>query len=299
MTGGLILGALLPGLPFLIITALPPNYVDAQQGLAHLWMLRTIDLGHGWRFSIVDPAQYIWMLPTMAITGLLLAVRSPAKMKQAVLAAVLVTAMVCMFTPFLFDALSKVLPYWLVRRARYVAEVIAFASITGGFAWLSRAALRSRASRIAFALTVACASLVAFRAGIKSQIEGYRPQLAWLQRARELQETVGPVVPAGALVAANPEWSLVLPAVHLSAVMAPELFNANPADGALLQRYRDAQELLASATTLERRREILAQDRVDFVLIGDNPDRGVQDALASLGDLVADRHGFRVFKVRR
>ena len=242
----LIVAALLPGIPLLLITALQPNYVDAQQGQLHLWMLRTIDLGHGWKFSIIDPTHFTWMLPTVAVTALLLALRRQCRVTQLFLAAVFLTSMVYMFTPVFVDALAKHIPYWLIQRARFIGEVIAYVSIAGGLAWVSRRALPTRACRMGFAITVFCAGIVVFRVSIKDYFEQRQAHRHWLQRARELQEVVHGLLPERAMVAADPEWSLVLPAVHVAAVMAPELFHANPADANLLQRHKEREELARS-----------------------------------------------------
>jgi hypothetical protein len=287
-----ILPAVLPGLPFLLVTALQPNYVDAQQGLEHVWMLRTVNAG-GWTITILDPTHYLWMLPTAAATVLLFAIRRQARARQLIVAAVFAASMVYMFTPGLFDLQTRFIPYWLIRRARFVGEVIAYANVAGGLAWLSRRALRTRASRMAFAVTVFCAGLVVFRVSINDYILDRQDQREWLARSRELQEVVR-IVPDRSLIAADTEWSLVLPSVHLASVMAPKLFNANPADGGVLQRHKDAEELLDDETSASRRREIIARNGVDFILIANEHSAGVAD----IGELVASKHGFQLFKVR-
>ena len=295
----LMVAALLPGIPFLLITALQPNYVDAQQGQLHLWMLRTIDLGQGWRFSIIDPTHFTWMLPTVAVTALLLALRKQCRVTQLFLAAVFLTSMVYMFTPVFFEALAKIIPYWLIQRARFIGEVIAYVSIAGGLAWVSRRGLPTRAYRIGFALVVFCAGLVVFRVSIKDYFDARQAHRHWLQRARELQEVVHGVLPDRALVAADPEWSTVLPAVHVAAVMAPVLFQANPADANLLQRHKEREELLAPETSTERRRQIIANNGIDFILIKEQPGSDNGRGFEEVGDIVASRHGFKLFKVRR
>jgi hypothetical protein len=298
----LLAGAALPGIPFLLVSALQPNYVDAQQGLDHVWMLRSIDIG-SLTITILDPTHYTWMLPTVAATSLLVLVGRPTRSAQILVGGVLAASMVYMFTPFLFDLLCRIIPYWLVRRARFVGEVIAYANGAGALAWMARRTLRTRLPRMAFALTVFLGGLVIFRVSINDYFLDRQDQWRSLQNARELQEAVRDVPPR-ALVAANEGWSLVLPSVHLAAVMAPRLFNSNPADGGVLKRHKDAEELFAPDTTARRRREIVVEDGIDFIVTGNETDTGRPTAEAEIdfegiGELVADRHGFRVFKVRR
>jgi len=293
---GVLLGvALLPGLPLLAITASHPNNIPIQEGDTHSWMLRTLNLG-GWTLTILDPIQYIWILPTLGATALLLAVRKQSRTKQIIIAGVFLVPSIYMFTPVLFDVITGFIPYWLVRRARLIGEVIAYVNLIGGLAWLVRPVLQNRFVRFAFAVTIFCATLFAFRTSIKYYMEDYREHMAWLQRVRDLKETVGPVLPGRALVAANPELSIILPAAHLSAVMSPPLFNSNPADGAVIERRKDADELLAEVTSAERRRELIAKNRIDFILLEDDAE-SIVGQLNEVSQLVAEGHGFRLFKV--
>ena len=217
--------------------------------------------------------------------------------RVAVLAGILVTAMIFMFTPGLVDALSKVIPYWLAWRFRFVAEVIGFVTIGGGLAWVMRPVLTTRLARMGLALAVFCGALAVFRQDILDYAVDRSRHRLWLQNARDLQEAVTDVIPAHSLVAADPQWSLVLPAVHLARVMGEDLHHANPADGGLLGRYAEAGELLAENTTADRRREIIARHRIDFILVKDEP--GSNRRFDTLGTLVSSRHGFFIYKLQR
>jgi hypothetical protein len=284
------------GLPLLLVSALQPNYVDAQQGDQHLWMIRTIHLGSLWSFTIMDPTHYSWVLPIIAATLLLMVVGRSLVPRFAVLAGVLVTAMIFMFTPGLVDVLSKVIPYWLAWRFRFVVEAIGFVTIGGGLAWVMRPVLTTRLARMGLALAVFCGALAVFRQDILDYAVDRGRHRLWLQNARDLQAAVADVIPAHSLVAADPEWSLVLPAVHLARVMGEDLHHANPADGGLLERYAEAGELLADTTGDDRRRQIVAKNRIDFILV--RGDAGSNNRFDALGTLVSSRHGFLVYKLQ-
>jgi hypothetical protein len=119
-----------------------------------------------------------------------------------------------------------------------------------------------------------------------------------LQNARDVQDAVRSVVPPHSLIAADPGWSLVLPAVHLVRVMAQDLHHANPADGGLLERYADARELLAPDTDSQRRREIVAKHGVDFIVVHEPAAPADQNRFDDVGDLVSSQHGFHVVRIR-
>jgi hypothetical protein len=295
LTVGMALGV---GLPFLLVSVLQPNHVDEQQGDLHLRMVRTFDV-RGWSFTIMDPTHYAWMLPTLAAIVLLLVVGRTVRSRVVVLAGTMAAAMICMFTPGLVDALSRVIPYWLAWRFRFIAEAIGFVTVAGGLAWIARPALRTRFARMGLSLAVLCGGLAAFRGEVLDYaVDRARHRLS-LQNARELQDAVRAVVPAHSLVAADPHWSLVLPAVHLARVMAQDLHHANPADGGLLERHAATVELLADGTSHTRRREIMANHGIDYVLLRDKPGGIAPDPSADFGPVVSEQHGFRVYQVMR
>jgi hypothetical protein len=261
-------------------------------------MIRTIHLGSLWSFTVIDPTHYSWMLPIIAAIALLFIVGVRMRPTVAILAGTMLTAMIFMFTPGLVDALSRLIPYWLAWRFRFVAEAIGFVTVAGGLAWLARPMLPTRLARMGLALAVFCGALAVFRQDILDYAVDRGRHRLWLQNSRELQETVKDVIPPHSLVAADPQWSLVLPAVHLARVMGEDLHHANPADGELLERYARSEELLAEATPRERRKAIIDQYRIQFILLRDDGAQRVRDDMAMLGDVVSSRHGFLLYRTR-
>jgi len=294
---GLATITMITGVPFLLVSALQPNYVVAQQDELHLRMVRTIDLG-GWSITIIDPAQYAWMLPLVAVLGLLAIVGRRLRARVLILAAVMACAMAGMFVPGVFDALVRLVPYWLVQRFRNFGEVIGLVMVGGGMAWMVLPRLRTPLARRAFALLVLCGSLAVFRANIQGYVLESNRQKRWLRDSALLQDAVRDALPAHALVVADPVWSLVLPSVHLSRVMAADLHHANPSDGGLLERFADAQEFLAASTTDDRRRQIIQKHGIQFILTRDDPGGAAAVRFDGVGDVISAVHGFRVYKVR-
>lgn len=284
------------GVPFLLVTALQPNYVVEQQDELHVRMIRTIELVRGWSITIIDPTQYAWMLPMIAALLLLAIVGQHFRQRVLMLAAIMLAAMAFMFTPGVFDLLVVFIPYWLVQRFRNFGEIIALVMVSAGVAWMCRPRLTTRLARAAMALLVLCGGLAAFRTNILGYVQEASKQPAWLQGARELQDTVKSVIPPHSLVAADPQWSLELPTVHLARVLGADLHHANPADGGLLERYADSLELLAASTSVDRRREIVAKHGVKFILVRDAPGATGVD-FDNVATLVASKHRFRVYKV--
>jgi hypothetical protein len=234
----------------------------------------------------------------LAIMALLTVVSRALRSRVLMLAGILIAGMVFMFTPGIFDLLIRAVPYWLVQRFRNYAEVIGLVIVGGGIAWMVRPRLNTALARRAMAVLVLCGSLGVFRVNIHDYVVGAMRERIWLQEAARLQDAVRSVIPPHSLVAADPAWSLVLPAVQLTRVMAADLHHANPSDGGLLERHADTQELLADSTTDERRRQIIAKHGIGVILLHDKPGDVVTDRFAAVGDLVASRHGFRVYQVR-
>jgi hypothetical protein len=137
-----------------------------------------------------------------------------------------------------------------------------------------------------------------FRQNIQGYVLESRSQRQWLRDARTFQAAVAPVIEPHSLVAADPVWSLVLPSVHLARVMAADLHHANPADGGLLARYADAQELLAPGTTDDRRREIIAKHGIDYILVREADVDVAPPRFDAVAGVVADKSGFVVYRVR-
>jgi hypothetical protein len=289
---------LVTGVPFLLVSALQPNYVVEQQDLLHLRMVRTVQLTDSWSITIIDPTHYAWMLPMLAALALLAVVARPLRARVLMLSGIMLGAMVFMFTPGVFDLLTRLIPYWLVHRFRNFGEVIGLVMVAGGVAWVARPMLRTRLAHRVMTVLVLCGSLAAFRANIQGYVLDSRSQRRWLQEAHKLQEAVGSSLTPHALVAGDPAWSLVLPAVHLSRVMAADLHHANPADGGLLERFADTQELLAAETTDDRRRQIIAKHGIDFILIREAGAKVPPPRFDAVGDVVAARNGFVVYRIK-
>ena len=294
------LGALImaTGVPFLLVTALQPNYVVAQQDDLHVRMIRTVEVG-GWTITTIDPTHYAWLLPVLAVLALLAVVSRELRSRVLMVAGILVAGMVFMFTPGIFDALVRVIPYWLVQRFRNFAEIIGLVIVGGGIAWLVRPRLRTSLARRAMAVLVLCGGMAAFRANIQGYVLATASERVSLQDARSLQEAVRDAIPPHSLVAGDPAWSLVLPAVHLTRVMAADLHHANPSDGGLLERFADTQELLAAGTSDDRRRQIIAKHGIGFILVRGEPGVAATDRFGGVGDIVSSKNGFLVYKLRR
>jgi hypothetical protein len=81
--------------------------------------------------------------------------------------------------------------------------------------------------------------------------------------------------------------------------MGQDLHHANPADGGLMQRYAESVELLADATTLDKRVEIVRNNRIDFILVRQESSVQAMRDFARMGDLVSSEYGFRLYKVKR
>jgi hypothetical protein len=79
--------------------------------------------------------------------------------------------------------------------------------------------------------------------------------------------------------------------------MAADLHHANPADGGLLERHADAQELLAPETDDARRREIVAKHGIAFILVREAGATMPPPRFDSLGTTVATKNGFVVYKI--
>ena len=289
---------LVTGVPFVLVSALQPNFVVAQQDELHVRMIRTLHLGD-WSFTIIDPSQYAWMLPLLAALVLVAVVNHGSRPRLLIIIGIQFFAMLGMFLPGYFDLLVRMVPYWLVQRFRMVSEVIGIVVVAGGMAWLLRPRLNTRLARQAFAVLVLCGSLAVFRQNIQGYVQESFRQKRWLRDAASLQDAVRGYIPPHSLVAADPEWSLVLPAVQLTRVMAQDLHHANPSDGGLLERYADAQELLADQTSQDRRQAIILKNKIGFILLHDATGVAPTQRFHGLGSLVTAKNGFALYRVSR
>ena len=288
---------LLIGIPLLLVSALQPNYVVEHQDALHVRFLRTMHLGN-WSITTIDPTQYAWMLPVLSSLLLLATVSSRLRRRIALLGGITIAGMVFMFTPGMYDAVVRLVPYWLLVRLRNFAEVIGFAVIAGGLAWMMRPMLTTRLARQAMALVVLCGSLAVFRENIQGYVIETVSQRQWLRDARAFQAAVAPAIEPHSLVVADPVWSLVLPSVHLARVMAADLHHANPSDGGLIERYADAQEFLAPDTADDRRRAIIAEHGIDYIVVREPDDESSGPRFDAVGEIVAAKNGFVVYRIK-
>jgi len=297
-TGLLAALALLAGVVFLVLTAVQPNYIMEQEGALYLWMLQTLTVGGRWHLAMFRPGQFLWLLPVAAALALLLTVRKPIRTTDILVVSIPATAVLYMFNPVLLTPLMKFIPYWIIRRAFYVCYAVGFVTIAGGIAWLMRPTLRTRTARLAFAGLVVCAGVTIFNVRAREYWTGSGLQHKQLRQLQELQTVMRPVVGARPLIAAEPEISLMLPAVHLCAVMAPSLGNANPADEGVVRRSKLVEEFLARDTTPERRRAIAAQYEIEYVVMRTDSRNENREGFRKISDLVAQGNGFELFKLR-
>jgi hypothetical protein len=285
--------ALLSSLPFILITALLPNDTAEQQGSLWMGQLRTAELG-GLRFSFLDPLDFLWILPVTAIVIVQLLRSKPTSSSYLVLGSIFFTSCFFMFAPLELNPLSKWLPFWLMRRGHYIVRVIGYIAVAGGLAAFVLPLLRTRKSRLAFAAVVLCSIPPLFQSSFnvaRRRTAMERQRLAEIRRLRSFL----PVLPGRPLVAADPELSLYLPAVQLTSVLAPEPAHGNPADVRLMERYRDGKELLDRGTSVERRRQIVSQHKVAFLLTraGSCP-----PGLEEIADAVVEDREFALLRIK-
>jgi hypothetical protein len=299
------IGGVLVGLPFLIITAMQPNYIMVQMGDLFLWETRTLHMLESWTLHFTSRADYIWMLSTGTMLALLLVLKKN-RSKEIVLTSVFVSAFLYMYNPLFYEILMRLIPYWIINRMHRIGEVIAYSVTAGGLAWMLRRTLRTKTTRMLFAITVVFASLSVLKSTISLYYKSIDTGLI-LEQARELRDRLRPILQDRVLVLADPEMSLFLPAVQISSVMAPCLGNANPADKYVMQRYDAAREFFNPDTSIERRREITSMYHVDFVLIAkkwNTPQplcsyRNDQESYyRGTGDLIIEGDWFELLKVR-
>jgi hypothetical protein len=302
------IGGILVGIPFLLITAMQPNHVMEQMGNLFLWETSTFAITKSLTLHFMRPNDHAWMLLTAMMLVLLLILQKRKSSGSIVLAGVFFSACLYMFNPLIYEILMNLIPYWIINRMRYVGEIVALVAIPGGFAWMLRRTLQTKATRIVFALMVFCGGLALFKPIISRNYRWSEDGRIVLERAAEMRQTLRPIVRNRSLILADPEMSLFIPAVQISSVMAPCLGNANPADEYVVERYRDAREYLDPETSMQRRREIVSTYNIDFVLLTkwNKPEpsfgcfyrNGQVTHLRGIGDLVAERDWFQLFKVR-
>lgn len=204
--------------------------------------------------------------------------------------------LIYMFNPVVFEILRRPIPFFVIRRAHHIGLVIAYVTLAGGIAWLVRANIRTRLTQLLFAGVVVSFGLAIFLSSVRWYYTAREQENIVLQQARELRETLRPVLSQRELICADPETSLLIPAVHVSSVMSPELGNANPADESLLERHVACSEFLDPQTRTGRRFEIASKYGIGFAVIrSDKSDE--MGSIGEVGELVAESRLFSIYRV--
>lgn len=299
VTSIFILLGLLPGALLLLVTAVQPNYIAEIMGHLDQGHIYSIRLAERLVLRIIRPTDSLYLLPTAALIILLVLVKRRDLSSTLVLAAVFFTSLLLMFNPLFFELLIRLtpLPSWIIARAEHLAKVIAFVTIPCVFAWIGRSSLQSRINQLIFAFVVLSFSFVVFKRGVVYYSENRPVEQSVLQKASDLRTSLEPFLSERLLVCADPEMSLLIPAVQVSAVMSPELGNANPADAGVIERHNDCNELLDPQTSVDRRKEIASEHGIDLVIV-----RTVQESRRSdfqdIGNLVVERDWYQVFQLQ-
>ena len=287
--------ALAAGLPFLLLIIAQPSYFDEQKRDLFPWMARSLDVPLLGTTRILEPQQFLW-LPLAASVLVLMAILQPAfRRRNLILVSLLAGSVLVMFVPPGPGILMHFVPHWLVRRAKYVPETIALAGAFGGVIWLLFRNVHARLASAAVAAT-------AFFAGVALNGDDFR-EWKWASAAEsrvvremdDLHDVLGAIGTGRPMVAAEPTLGLILPAVRELSIMAPPFIHTNPADGEVLDRSRDLNELLNPALPAERRSEIVAKHGIEWVLTRSAPTDQPQVDWTKYGTLVADRKGFALY----
>jgi hypothetical protein len=294
---GSLLLVLAAGLPFLILVAVQPNHAAEQQGTLFLEALRTIKLPIVGAMRVLDLMQFLWVGFAAAVLVLVATMRAPNRGRVLLLLAVLAATAVLMFVPPVPGLLLHVVPVWVLRRSRYVAETVAMAGAFGGVVWMLARTLSSRRSLAALAAVALFSSVALFGQPFREWSWSADRERGLVREMDELQDVLSAMGTKRALVAADPELSLLLPAVRELSVMSPPLGHSNPADGELLSRYRDVLVFLDPATQTDRRRELANRYGIQWVLLRSRDTATQQVDWAGYGELVADRRGFRLYRL--
>jgi len=295
----------LPGLPFLLMTAIQPTPNWNQLESWGTFSLYTLPVGEFFNLYMLKPFSYSWMMPTGVVLTALLIVHKTNPKGIAFVGTVLLTVILVMFNPLILTPLMQLFPSWIVERAQLFAQVIALVAIPGWLAVIAENSMHTRKARVVFSSIVLAGGMVLFQSNIKAIYYGMEKQQYMLQRAREIRETLESVHEDRPLIAADSTLSLMIPAVKVSAVMAPFLTHSNPADPTVIERHDDARNLLSRDTSEERRKEIIAKYDIDYVLIGSHRGRGANEAELDLSqfrrwdDLVVEHQGFQLFRLEK
>jgi hypothetical protein len=287
--------ALAGGLPFLALVAIQPSHVADHQEHLFGWMVRSITLPGLGLTQLLDPLQFLWFAFAGAAIVFAAAVKRAYRVRNGLLLALLAGTTIVMFVPPVPGLLMQSVPHWVVRRARYVAEVIAIAGSIAGLVGILLTAARTRAAR---ALLTVMALFIgiglhgnAFMNWKWSSADEHRA----LRQMDRLEDLLQPLGSGRPMVLTSPDIGLILPAIRELSVMAPPLMHANPADGELLDRSRELSALLDPTATDEQRRRLIAARRIEWVLTRANANDQVD--WSAYGRLATEKHGFRLYQL--
>jgi len=305
--GALVTTSLLvPGIPFVLLTAIQPNHGMEQMAELFTWVTHRYSFW-GYTLRTVPLSTLRWILP-VALMLAWSAYAKPRNLSLLVSAGAVLTAIVWMFNPLAFELLARIFPYWMIGRADNVIKIVGCATVPATLAWFGRRTIARRGTRLVIPIIICGAALAASLPTIQAERNRAKMEQSAIIQAGELREVLQPLVRPRELVAAEGHTSLAISAVVPVAVMAPDLGNANPADPGVKQRWLDCVELLASSTTAARRLQIIEHYRISYLVTRTDtstpPYATRTDTstpppdLDAIADLVASGRWFRVYKVK-
>ncbi len=259
-----LLAAFMPGVPFFLISVLQPNYGMAAMSQELRWELSTNRL-FGITIQNLSVTSSLWIFPTAAMTVLLIVLMRRRRFPLAFLGAMFAVGVNYMYNPVVFAVVSRVVPFWMLRRLMAVAVLLAALTLVAGVGWLARQTLRGERRRLAFSLVVLVAGLVLYRENIAARFARAAADRAALAQAAEIRALLHGVA-GRPMVVADRELSLLIPSARPAAVMAQSFGNLNPADPGLIERAAAADEFLAPGTAPARRQALAAQYDIDYAI---------------------------------
>jgi hypothetical protein len=299
--------AMLIGFPFLIITAIQPNYILEQMGNTFLWEIKTVSITDRWNLNMVPPMRFPWIFAVLVATLMLMYFKRLRRARFAVVAWVFIVAFLLMYNPLFYEILMRFIPYWIITRMMHIGEITGFLVMAYMVAWVQRRTMPTRSGRFTFAVVFLAAGLAVSYNFVFKYFKSAERRENTLTQAVELREALRPYLSGRALIVADVETSMLLPAIFPAAVMAPCMGNANPADRDVVKRFNDARVFLDSTTTTSSRREIADSYGIEYVLVQTawlTPKPLCEYRHDSdfdpreLADLIVEGEWFRFYKIR-
>lgn len=261
---GALFATFLPGVPFFLISILQPDYGMVAMSQELRWELSTNRV-FGITIQNLSVTSSLWIFPTAAMTALLIVLMRRRRFPLAFLGAMFAVGVNCMYNPAVFAVVSRIVPFWMLRRLMALAVLLAALTLVAGVGWLARETLRRERQRLAFSLVVLVAGLVLYSENIAARFARVAADREALARAAEIRALLEGV-PGRPLIAADRELSLLIPSARPAAVMAQSFGNLNPADPGLLERAAAADELLAPGTSPARRDALADRYDIDYAI---------------------------------